>query len=244
MSNEPTESDLEKKIEELNALFASQVEVWGFMSSDTKQTHSQQYRLAQQNFHTNGARLLTRLQQVMINMVPITQEEMANADQLRFGDDQCIVTQASSAPITNVESSNEKMQIDDQFETTEPNGCEKSAPKETSKSAKIVTMEQLNEAVRQAEQKNETVFGGFKAITYELHGTLLQEIFEFPQQNEPNVLKMQQAVQAIDKVTNRLKEYGFHVNSMVQRMIILHVVWSLDKHIRECWEYKVGFAEP
>lgn len=243
MASAPTDLDLAKKVEDLNRMFAELVDEWRMMPDEGQQLHLHRYRAAQQKFHSSGMKLLTKLQPV--SMPDSHPGELTTESQVKFGSQEINIQENAAAEKNDTNNTSpEAMQIDEELKSTQSTQCKPTTPKLTGASASIVTMAQLNEAVQKANQANEIVLRDFEAITYDLHGILLQDIFELPQQDVPDVNKMKKAARAIEKIIDRLTEYGFRMQPMVRRMMILHVVWSLDEHSRECWEFHMGIKEP
>lgn len=250
----PTDSELTEKMEELNKMFAELVEDWQLMPIEAQQEYCDWYLVAQKKFHANGAKLVDRLMPVdMESLPPLTKGELENAPQLHFGDmtnvqaNETITTSASGAPesVPVAPVQVEKMSIDDEAKSTDPNDVQNVPPKLSCISPpSFTTLTELNEAIQLAQKKNEEMRTDLETVSYELHGTLFEEIFKLPRQDKPNPLEMEKMVKAIEIVTEQLNKMGLRIHPMVQRMLILHVVWSMDPQSRECWEYKVGFLEP
>lgn len=254
-----TDAEMEKLLDDLNQAFCSLCEKfaeWDLLEEAQPVNYLTMFRETQRKFHHAGRLLLRKLQPVVM---PPAADQQSSASQLKFGDGNISGTgnpstdKTDGKPLTTESQPVEPMLID----SDDPNlNHPKSASKQVNQTnvggqstggpapPPLVTMEQLNAAVKSACEKDQQRTVDFDTITYDLHAQLFADMFELKPQTQLNPKEIVKIVQAIEAVTDNVKSMGFRLSTIMVRMMVMHVMSIVDPQSRDCWGYHIGFDEP
>lgn len=243
-------------LEGLNNAFVELRDAWLTFSDEERQQQKEKFLAAQLNFHFVGNYVLYKSKRTPSPVVMPPEPPASAADeqfalQLRFGDTDVATTSSADNTMFNntvpnlVASTSGLQQPMVVRNKGDEMDCD-SAP--LNNTIQPVTDNVLNASEGSAEpideQWPEQRLTELASLSFEQCAALFQPVFSLQPVVTLTPDKIEQILTAVQSVAAQVNESQLNVDQNVVRILIMHVITTLDATTKKCWKHRVKNQEP
>lgn len=257
-----TRAEAETLLERLNHQFPRLLDDWDVLDAEAQKEARSAFVSAQSDFHYSANVLLIEVAGPLpTNQLrfgefpenpPVTDSMNASAAVTTVTNNQATTASSGTEPQNICSNGNEPMQTDQVSETISEMAKkirdDSPMPHLNSISKEQCPPKTANEeemsASFNAEEQETNQSRELVQLSYQEQADLLRPVLGLPPMTQVNEATLDGFLKIISKVNENAERKNVIFSKMIERLIVLQIVASIDTHSQECWGFCLQFSEP